>query len=47
VTHVYEPFGNYFTEVDYDRGTNFIDRITATQSNGSPYFSEMLAPGGQ
>jgi hypothetical protein len=47
VTHVYEPFGNYFTEIEYDRGTNFVDRITATQSNGSPYFSEMLRPKAQ
>lgn len=47
VTHVYEPFGNYFTEVSYDRGTNFIDRITDAPSNGSPYFSEMLRPVGQ
>ena len=47
VVHTYEPFGNYFTEVDYERGTNFIDRITAAQSSGSPYFSEMLTPGSQ
>lgn len=41
VTHVYEPFGNYFTEVEYDRGTNFIDRIS--QSNGvSPYWAETI-----
>jgi hypothetical protein len=42
VTHVYEPFGNYFTEIEYDRGTNFIDRIT--QASGiSPYFAEMIS----
>jgi len=45
VTHTFEPFGNYLVELEFDRGTNFIDRISAAQSNGSPYFSEMLLPG--
>jgi hypothetical protein len=43
VTHVYEPFGNYFTEVDYDRGTNFADRITAAKGGVSAYYSEMIS----
>ncbi|MFM0647032.1 hypothetical protein PQR14_22130 [Paraburkholderia bryophila] len=47
VTHVYEPYGSYLTEVEYDRGTNFVDRLTAAQGSGSPYFAEMLPPGGQ
>jgi len=47
VTHTFEPFGNYLVELEFDRGTNFIDRISAAQSNGSPYFSEMLRPVGQ
>ena len=45
VTHVFEPFGSYFTEVEYDRGTNFIDRLTASKSSASPYLAEMLQPG--
>ncbi|MFM0060990.1 hypothetical protein PQR64_35790 [Paraburkholderia phytofirmans] len=45
VTHVFEPFGNYFTEVEYDRGTNFIDRVTASKSGASPYYAEMIQPG--
>jgi hypothetical protein len=43
VTHVYEPFGNYFTEVDYDRGTGFIDRITQAAGGVSPYYAEMIS----
>ena len=45
VTHVFEPFGSYFTEVEYDRGTNFIDRLTASKSSASWYLAEMLQPG--
>jgi hypothetical protein len=44
VTHVFEPFGNYFTEVEYDRGTNFVDRTTPSQSGNSAYFTEMIQP---
>lgn len=44
VTHVYEPFGNYFTEVEYDRGTNFIDRITQPQGGVPAYYAEKLQP---
>jgi hypothetical protein len=44
VTHTFEPFGNYFTEVSFDRGTNFIDRVTAAQSGGVAYYAEMLQP---
>lgn len=47
VTHLFEPFGNYFCEVEYDRGTNFIDRVTVAQGGVSPYFSEMLQTGGK
>jgi len=47
VTHTYEPFGNYFTEVSFDRGTNFIDRVTANKSGVSPYYAEMIQPGGE
>lgn len=43
VTHTFEPFGNYFTEVDYDRGTNFADRITQAKGGVSPYYSEMIS----
>ncbi|MFM0165771.1 hypothetical protein PQR39_35745 [Paraburkholderia sediminicola] len=43
VTHVYEPFGNYFTEVDYERGTNFADRITQAQGGVPAYYSEMIS----
>lgn len=42
VTHVYEPFGNYLTSVEYDRGTNFVDRITQASGGVSPYYSEMI-----
>jgi hypothetical protein len=46
VTHTFEPFGSYFTEVEYERGTNFVDR----QIQGGPgidlYHSEMLSPRG-
>ncbi|MFX1716754.1 hypothetical protein [Paraburkholderia sp. A1RO-5L] len=45
VTHVFEPFGNYFTEVEFDRSTNFVDHFAAAQSGANPYFGEMLAPG--
>jgi len=44
VTHVFEPFGNYLCEVEYDRGTNFIDRFNASKSGMSPYFAEMIRP---
>jgi hypothetical protein len=43
VTHVFEPFGNYFTEVEYERGTNFIDRVTQAGGGVSPYFAEMIS----
>jgi hypothetical protein len=42
VSHVYEPFGNYFTEISYDRGTNFIDRVTQGAGGVSPYYAEMV-----
>lgn len=43
VTHVYEPFGNYLTEVEFDRGTNFVDRISQKQGGVSPYLSDMIS----
>lgn len=47
VTHVYEPYGNYFSEVEYDRGTNFVDRIVQGGAGIDLYHSEMLSPGGK
>ncbi len=44
VTHVFEPFGNFLTEIEFDRGTNFVDRFAATQSGAHPYIAEMLQP---
>jgi hypothetical protein len=45
VTHIFEPFGSYLCEVEYDRGTNFIDRWTADKAGASPYYVEMVQPG--
>jgi hypothetical protein len=42
VTHTFEPFGAFFTEVEYERGTNFIDRLVASQSGATPYIAEMM-----
>jgi hypothetical protein len=47
VTHTFEPFGAYFVSVDWDRGTGFVDRKIAAQSGQSPYYAEMIQPGGQ
>jgi hypothetical protein len=46
VTHVFEPFGNYFTEVEFIRGTNFIDRTTQMAGGASPYWMEMVQSNG-
>ncbi|WP_321814187.1 hypothetical protein [Paraburkholderia sp. J69-2] len=43
VTHVIEPFGNYLTEVEYDRGTNFADRVTRGNTGVSPYYAERIS----
>lgn len=42
VDHTYRPFsGNYMTGVNYERGTNFIDRIQRNANRDSPYLDEM------
>ncbi|MFM0088921.1 hypothetical protein PQR46_18600 [Paraburkholderia sediminicola] len=46
VSHVFEPFGSYFVEVEYDRGTNFVDRCVQGGAGIDLYHSEMLSPGG-
>ncbi|MFL9998271.1 hypothetical protein PQR34_43810 [Paraburkholderia sediminicola] len=46
VSHTFEPFGSYFTEVEYERGTNFVDRTVQSQGGANLYYSEMLSPGG-
>jgi hypothetical protein len=43
VTHVFEPFGAYTTEIEYDRGTNFVDRVTQIGGGVSPYYSEIIS----
>jgi len=45
VNHIFEPFGSYLVEAEWDRGTNFIDRFNAAKGGASPYFAEMLQPG--
>lgn len=39
VTHDFTPFGNYFTEFQFERGTGFIDRVQ--RSDGS-YWDELV-----
>ncbi len=34
------PFGNFFTEVTIERGTGFIDRITAAAGSQAPYYAD-------
>jgi hypothetical protein len=45
VTHDYQPYGNYFTSVQFIRGTGFINRAQRTGSQFSPYFAEMGSSG--
>jgi hypothetical protein len=41
VEHTYEVFGNFFSTVEFDRGTNFIDRVSSTGSS-APYLTEQF-----
>jgi hypothetical protein len=38
----YAPFGNYFTSVQYERGTGFIARMQQDAESQSPYLAEMV-----
>ncbi|WP_433703735.1 hypothetical protein [Paraburkholderia sacchari] len=42
VTHDFTPFGSYFTEVQFERGTGFVDRIQSAGGQQAPYYSEMV-----
>jgi hypothetical protein len=42
VTHDFVPFGNYFTEIDFERGTGFVDRVLQTFGQQSPFYSELV-----
>jgi len=42
VEHDYAPFGNFFTSVQFERGTNFMDRVRTKADTDSPYLSEMV-----
>jgi hypothetical protein len=42
VVHDYTPFGAYFTEVQFERGTGFVDRIQNAAGQQAPYYSEMV-----
>lgn len=41
VTHDFTAFGNYFTSVEFERGTGFIDRAVRSAQKSSPYWGEM------
>jgi hypothetical protein len=41
VTHEYVPFGGFFTSVQVERGTGFIDRVQRGSGAASPYWSEL------
>lgn len=41
VTHEYVPFGGFFTSVQVERGTGFIDRVLQGSGAASPYWSEL------
>jgi hypothetical protein len=43
VTHTYEPFGLYTTNVTVERGSGFIDRVQQGSGKAAPYFAELLA----
>lgn len=45
VAHEYSPFVGYFTTVNYDRGTGFVERIQREGGANSPYLSEMTKRG--
>lgn len=40
-SHAYTPFGNYFTTVNFERGTGFIDRAQKGTGTDSPYWAEL------
>jgi hypothetical protein len=42
VIHDYTPFGAYFTEIQFERGTGFVDRIQNAAGQQAPYYSEMV-----
>jgi hypothetical protein len=42
VEHDYEPFGSYFTSVQFERGSNFADRTQRNAGRDSPYLAEMV-----
>ncbi|MDR5878782.1 hypothetical protein [Caballeronia sp. LZ032] len=42
VVHDFTPFGSYFTEVQFERGTGFVDRINKWSTQQAPYHSEMV-----
>ena len=41
VEHDFAPFGNYFTSVQFIRGTGFINRVSQKADSTSPYLAEM------
>lgn len=41
VTHTYAPFQSYTTDVNFERGTGFIDRARQEAGVSSPYYSEL------
>jgi hypothetical protein len=43
VEHDYAPFGSYFTTVQYERGTGFINRIQRNAGRDSPYLAELAS----
>ena len=45
VTHIYSAFRSYFTAVEFDRGTGFIERVQKAAGAGGPYLSEMAIGG--
>jgi len=45
VTHSFIPFGSYLTEVQFERGTNFADRLQRGVGQDSPYLAEMVTTG--
>jgi hypothetical protein len=41
VEHDFAPYGSYFTTVQFERGTNFINRIQRNAGRDSPYLAEL------
>jgi hypothetical protein len=42
VEHDCQPYGSYFTSVQFERGSNFADRIQRNAGSDSPYLAEMV-----